>query len=267
MPVENQGNDVMQSRTERQQHAAAQRQKRARIGLAGLTATVAVAVAAAALGVANATGDAATDGAQPCVKAALGATALDTPTLRSLLTDPAAWAERGHPEWGTFTIDSPDPATTALGAAAFTGPAGVANGGPVVEALDYAAPSDGDFAVIKLEHAMRTESRREPTLPRPATVADSSAIASAFVTTEADLARYAASNPAVLMTGFPVAGGAAVVDWALSAPATASPQLRSRAPGAGRPWGLQACAPPAAPSPPPPRPVSPRRPLRRQPAR
>lgn len=306
----------MQSRTERQQHAAAQRQKRARNGLAGLTATVVV--AAVALGVSQATGDTGTDGAPPCVNAApittpglptdqgealvavvadhlggscsrvrparsdesdqalrlgppvitsssgsttaagptppadadappsttvatspvvlampvemaeaLDATALDTPMLRSLLTDPKAWAGRGHPEWGTFTIDSPDPATTALGAAAFTGLAGVANGGPVDKALDYAPPRR--LRGHQLEHALRTESRTEPALPRPATVADSAAIASAFVTTESDLARYAASKPAVPMTGFPVAGGAAVVDWVVSAPASASPQLRKEA--------------------------------------
>ncbi|HSF97090.1 MAG TPA: VWA domain-containing protein [Ornithinibacter sp.] len=158
----------------------------------------------------------------------LGASALDTATLGSLLTTPSAWSALGHPEWGSFTIDSPDPATTALGAAAFAGLAGVANGGPLDGAPDYATPSPGDLAVIKLEHALRTESRTDGTLPTPATVADSAATASAFVTTEADLARYAASSPAVPMTGFPVAGGATVLDWVVSSPSGASPTLRQR---------------------------------------
>lgn len=161
--------------------------------------------------------------------AALAAPALDTATLGSLLTTPSAWSTLGHPEWGDFTIDSPDPATTALGAAGFAGLATVANGGPLDGPLDYAAPSPGDFAVIKLEHALRTGSRTAAALPAPATVAESAALASAFVTTEADLARYSAGNPAVPMTGFPVAGGATVLDWVVSAPAGAPARLRQQA--------------------------------------
>ena len=152
---------------------------------------------------------------------ALGSPAIDTKTLQSLLTEPTPWADRGRAAWGGFTIDSPDPSTSAIGAAAFANLAGVANGGPLTAALDYADPSPGEMAVIKLEHALVTDQRKDAALPALKSLKESVARASAYVTTEADLARYAAADPVVAMTGFPIAGGRAALAWSVGVPAKA----------------------------------------------
>lgn len=143
---------------------------------------------------------------------------LSTEMFRRLLLGQTTWKDLNHPQWGSFGLRMVDPKASATGTAAFAGLTGLANGGPLTKAPNYANPSPADLAVIKVEHHITSIATSDAAV-LPGVKEDLTAVtkrASGYITTEAELAAYNAQNPTVPLVGTPVAGGMSTLDLRLA---------------------------------------------------
>ncbi len=148
---------------------------------------------------------------------------LDPVLWADLMAGRVSWSTLGHPDWGPFTIRSPDPRASAEGLIGYAALIGTSNSAVVSEPPSFTHPTTTDRSIIAVGHHITSLGDDPVTaLPHAATLAQATRVASAFVTTERDLQAYDAIRPAVPMSAFYLAAGAASIPINLATVGTAT---------------------------------------------